>query len=159
MKLNFDHLLYQLALDYNTKIINNFHSTPTNSFSSYRKRKRIEEQQRQYNNELLLIEDEILYILHLKQLNESEQRISKRPKHYNMTKIYFTHPETGLRNVFTYEYTYWYQNYVLNPKPDSTKWSKKFRNRFRVPYNLYLDLVKKCNDCIIFAQWSSHKKF
>ena len=77
------------------------------------------------------LENEMLSILFLKNRkrsiddNDSTQP-SKRPKFYNTKKQYFTHPTTGKRSVMTYEYTVWFQKYIMNPLPQSPKFLRKF---------------------------------
>jgi hypothetical protein len=43
--------------------------------------------------------------------------------------------------------------YVNNPPVHDRKWRKKFRRRFRMPYEEYLKLVEKCKEDTRFARW------
>ena len=65
----------------------------------------------------------------------------------------FTDPETGGRRVLTYHYTIWLNSYCVDPKPHKKSWAREFRQRFRLPYESYLDLVRQCESCDKFQQW------
>ena len=53
----------------------------------------------------------------------------------------------------TYHYTVWWNNYCANPQRDKKNWCRQFRERFRMPYDSYLDLVEKCKRSNIFKKW------
>ena len=81
------------------------------------------------------LENEMLMLLLLKKRKRSSssdegERISKRPHKYDTSKQYFTHPETGIRSIMTFEYTCWFQKYIMNPLPQSDKFLRRFRQRF-----------------------------
>ena len=50
----------------------------------------------------------------------------KKKDKYESNRIMFTHPESGERNVMTYHYTIWWQNYCANPRPNSKSWARHF---------------------------------
>jgi len=50
--------------------------------------------------------------------------------------------------------TYWYQAYILNPKLENPRFHKIFRNRFRMPYGSYKELISKIADKS--HRWSFH---
>ena len=89
-------------------------------------------------NKLQQLQDEMLLLMYLKNwqrdlcsvdsnhLNDDNSRPRKKAK-YDTRKITFTNPTTGERSIMTYEYTVWFQNYVLNPTPQYKKWAKQFR--------------------------------
>ena len=58
----------------------------------------------------------------------------------------------------TFEFTSWFQKYVMNPLPQSDKFLRRFRQRFRLPYSSFLDLVKMCGQSSFFDQWSRHRE-
>ena len=70
---------------------------------------------------------------------------------YNMSKMWFTNPDTMQRTKYSFEFSIWYINYIANPQCDDKKWCFKFRNRFRLPYPSYLDLVARCNSSDFFC--------
>ena len=81
------------------------------------------------------LENEMLSLLLLRKRKRSSSsdegaRISKRPHKYDTSKQYFTHPETGMRSIMTFEYTSWFQKYIMNPLPKSDKFLRRFRQRF-----------------------------
>ena len=81
------------------------------------------------------------------------KRRKKRGK-YNMTRLTFTNPFTGDREPFTYQYSIWWCNYILDPQTNCTKWNKLFRNRFRMPYDSFIQLVQQSSeDPQYFSQW------
>lgn len=61
------------------------------------------------------------------------------------------------RSVFTFVYSIWYCNYVTDPSPERPKWSKLFRNFFRMPYNAFLDLASQCEASSCFDRWQATK--
>lgn len=48
----------------------------------------------------------------------------------------------------------WYAMYVLSPNINNEKWKKKFRRRFRMPYEKYVDVVEELKEAEAFKQWS-----
>ena len=48
----------------------------------------------------------------------------------------------------------WYSLYVLNPDVDDEKWQRKFRLRFRLPHNKYLELLEKIRGHYMFDRWN-----
>ena len=101
------------------------------------------------------MENEMLMLLWIKKRKRScsfddDTRISKRPHKYDTSKQYFTNPESGMRSIMTFEFTSWFQKYVMNPLPQSDKFLRRFRQRFRLPYSSFLDLVKMCGQSSFF---------
>ena len=83
----------------------------------------------------------------------------KKRKKYGSRKLYFTNPTTMERQIFTYEYSIWYSNYVMEPSPDCPKWNKMFRRRFRMPYESFLDLSAQCEESEHLKTWWSSNGF
>ena len=109
--------------------------------------------------ELEEVETEMIVLLNseprkrkLSECTPGNQQKGKRRGKYNMSKLWFTDPFTIEWKKFTYDFSIWYINYVVNPQHLDKKWSKKFRNRFRMPYSSYLDLVHQCNISDYFLQ-------
>ena len=77
----------------------------------------------------------------------------------NLRRLYFTHPVTGGRQPFAFEYSIWYMNYVTDPQLHEKKRNRKFRLRFWMPYHAFIDLEKECKTSSLFAAWSSKKGY
>jgi hypothetical protein len=74
----------------------------------------------------------------------------RRPK-------YFVDPSTGKKRKLTPTLSLWWILYLQNPQPNCTRWSQAFRNRFRLPYQSYLDLLsmlKDEDDEGLFCRWT-----
>ena len=106
------------------------------------------------------IEDEIMILvsvsMHKRRYHSTDTTFRPKKKaKYDMKRLHFTHPVTGKREVFTFEYSIWYMNYVVDPEPHRKKWSRKFRLRFRMPYQAFLDLTIECEASSLFSAWCS----
>ena len=161
-------LLHLMSLEYN-EIINSttINTTPPNAddYNDYSESisARLQDTD-EIDFELAEIELEMLVLLnssarkraHIEDIDTGPRKRSKRGK-YNMRKLYFTNPTTGERQPFTYKYSVWYSNYIEYPQENDKKWSKLFRNRFRMPYSAFLDLVNGCKGSDYFVQWQRGK--
>ena len=49
--------------------------------------------------------------------------------------------------------SFWYTYYVQEPLLDDERFVKKFRNRFRLPYDKYKELCSYCSDSELFVRW------
>ena len=109
--------------------------------------------------ELEEIEDEIMMVLssgsNKRRIELPENKRRKKRKKYDMKKLHFTNPITMERSIFTFEYSIWYCNYISELSPERFKWSKSFRNKFRMPYSSFLDLALQCEESVLFERWSS----
>ena len=76
-----------------------------------------------------------------------------RPSRYGSRRLQFIDPNTMERKPFTFEYSIWYNNYVLFPQPECRHWDATFRKRFRMPYNAFLDLVAECKKSSHLKRW------
>ena len=94
MKLNYQSILNQLAIDYNHKIMSN--TLPYKSAHDYESLLKLKKKRKRFSYEIYMLENEVMSLLAL-HLNKNEVRQSKRPKFYNMSKPIFTDPETGIR--------------------------------------------------------------
>ena len=68
------------------------------------------------------LEDEILVMmLYEKRKSEKDTNVRKKRQKYNHTdkKLFFTNPETNKRQIFTFENSIWYLNYVCYPRVDN----------------------------------------
>ena len=59
---------------------------------------------------------------------------------------YYVDPSTGKKQMLTPTLSLWWILYLQNPQPQCTRWSKTFRNRFRLPYQSYLALLSMLED-------------
>jgi hypothetical protein len=50
--------------------------------------------------------------------------------------------------------SFWYSYYVINPQLDDSRFLAKFRNRFRLPYAQYRELVADCKGNYLFKRWT-----
>jgi len=144
MRFNNLTLLHQLALEYNAII-------ETATLNSVRKDINCsntigDDDDEEIDDQLTSIESEMILLMAV----GSKKRRStidipapkhKRPKYDLTSKLHFTDPVTMERKPFTYEYSIWYMNYVLHPNPENIKWRRMFRKRFRMKYELYLDIA------------------
>ena len=51
--------------------------------------------------------------------------------------------------------SFWYLYYVQDPLLEDDRFVKKFRNRFRLPYDQYKELVDGCKQSNLFRRWLS----
>jgi hypothetical protein len=58
----------------------------------------------------------------------------------------------------TWNLTTWYTNYILSPNLDSPTFHEKFRRRFRMPYDAFLNLREKCEASGLFSRWMKKKR-
>ena len=47
----------------------------------------------------------------------------------------------------------WYLNYLENPRPGDSKWNDKFRKRFRMPHESFVELGMMAEACPKFDRW------
>ena len=158
-------LLHHLASDYN-EIINATNATfrpeefrcvnggDTTSYSANH------DDDDEIDFELEEVEDQMLLLLSFgskkRKLDSIAHRPKKRKKKYDTKKMYFTNPFTMQREVFTFQHSIWYCNYITDPSPEREKWSRLFRLRFRMPYNSFLDLVNQCMESTYFCRWTNN---
>ena len=68
--------------------------------------------------------------------------------------------EDGEREIIHPEQSSWYTQYVNNAIMEEEKhYQNKFRQRFRLPYQNYLELVEDCKCSSIFERWTANNKF
>jgi hypothetical protein len=63
--------------------------------------------------------------------------------------------EDGTFRKATFKDSTWYTLYIDNP-PKTNRLLKRFRNRFRIPYPNFLELVEDIKDHNLFKRWSRH---
>ena len=81
MKLNYQSILNQLAIDYNHKIMSN--TLPYKSAHDYESLLKLKKKRKRFSYEIYMIENEVMSLLAL-HLNENEEPQSKRPRCYKM---------------------------------------------------------------------------
>ena len=75
-------------------------------------------------------------------LSRHKQRfLDGRRKRRKMKKQWYEDPNTGKMRRVTHKLSSWWLDYVENPEPDDSDWNKLFRQRFRLPYLSYLELL------------------
>jgi len=157
-------ILCHLACEYNNIIFaasSNYIAREIESAEELRLPITVEENESEedINTRIQAIEDETTSFMslssskrRLESVHDSSPRNKKRGK-YNTRKLMFTNPSTMEREVFTYEHSVWYRNYISDPRPGQRKWDNTFRERFRTPYNSILDLVKQCEESDHLKKW------
>ena len=81
-----------------------------------------------------------------KKSNESHRSVKKH-------KLLVRNHDGNLRELKP-EDTLWYLLYVSNP-PMNERMHKLFRNRFRVPYSMFLDIANDINNHELFSRWQN----
>ena len=169
MNPSYVSLLRLIAIEYNDLATTSSIATSPPTFDSDTNDDMIDHQcssdADEIDMELDAIEMEMIALMNIssrKRLrNSNVKHVCKRRKKrgkYNMTRLTFTNPFTGDREPFTYQYSIWWSNYIVNPQTSCKKWNKLFRNRFRMPYDSYLRLVQQCSeDSQYFSQWKQGK--
>jgi hypothetical protein len=157
-------LLHQLALEFNTLINHTVSNTTVGELGELLNNDdedlfATDDDDDELDTQLQQIEEEMTVLLATsskkRKIVHDSSSPPKKKKRYDTKKLYFTNPITLERQEFTFEYSIWYCNYVSDPHPERPKWSKMFRNRFRMPYDCFLDLVEQCKDSDIFKRWAS----
>jgi hypothetical protein len=95
---------------------------------------------------------------------DDDESIKPRPKRVRTTKKvqFFSLNEQGEAVPMTPLNSPWYGLYVLNPNLQMPKFRNKFRLRFRMPYECFLDLLEliKTNEIkegvLHFRRWMSY---
>ena len=160
MKLSYETLLIHLITEYNDKLFNDQTNPSTSLLSRNNKRKRFSEIDAVFSSkedELEEIDDDILHVWMLRrgnvdaELKSDEQGRKKRGK-YNTIDKFFTNPDTGERTKMTFLHSIWFQRYVVNPGTGK-KWDEMFRQRFRMPYSSYLDVLGWCSEYPPMKRW------
>lgn len=73
----------------------------------------------------------------------------RRPKQVVMAR----RSEDGELEIIPPTESSWYMMYVNSPMCNDDRFLDKFRNRFRLPYAQYLELVGDCSQNEIFSRW------
>ena len=148
MRLSYDNLLYHLSLEWMEKLL---HSPSLKAGICNKK----ERQKRDFD--IANIESDVAVVVLLRdrkrKLDISSSVNSRKRGKYKKRKLYFTDPNTGKRSVMTYDHSVWWQRYIVNAQSGNPTWEKKFRKRFRLPYESFLDLVEECKESSYFQQW------
>ena len=62
--------------------------------------------------------------------NQRKKHKKSRPSKYVSRRLKFIDPTTMERKPFTFEYSIWYNNYIVYPQPECRYWDALFRKRF-----------------------------
>ena len=72
---------------------------------------------------------------------------------------YFIDPISGVRRPMTPKLSNWWVGYIQDPNPECRHWSKLFRQRFRLPYEEFVKLLRMMQDDdsndIYFRRWKA----
>jgi hypothetical protein len=71
---------------------------------------------------------------------------------------YFYDPTSGVCCRMIPKVSLWWVVYIQDPKPECRRWSKSFRQRFRLPYHSFIDLLKMMHDDgndLYFRRWKT----
>ncbi|KAI2499538.1 Plant transposon protein [Fragilaria crotonensis] len=80
----------------------------------------------------------------------------RRKKRRKMKRQWYCDPTTGKMSRVCPQMSSWWIDYVENPEPDCPFWNKVFRQRFRLPYVSYIQVLEwVCgDDCDgLFDRW------
>ena len=76
---------------------------------------------------------------------------SKRTVKKHNTLLY--RDTDGIVKPLTWNKSIWYLNYIENPRPSEKKWNEKFRKRFRMPYESFIELGMMAEASPKFDRW------
>ena len=71
-----------------------------------------------------------------------EQFFAQRKKRRKFKRQWYCDPVTGKMRRVTPKLSGWWLDYIENPEPDCPSWNKVFRQRFRLPYSSYLEILE-----------------
>jgi hypothetical protein len=117
---------------------------------------REDDEQRRFVSSLLFPEDDSV-----KNKDNSEESQPAKRRRSMKKNLFYKIDSDNKRIPITATQSSWYQLYVLSPNLDNQKFLKKFRLRFRLPYECYLellDIVKEAVDeegNLFFQCWMS----
>lgn len=106
---------------------------------------------RQRDEDLAKIKVRILLMQMLEEANglTDESLESKLPlKRRRRIKTFFIDPNTSLARPITPTLSHWWILCLEDPKVDDTQWNKQFWNRFRLPYDSFLDLLHQIDELL-----------
>jgi hypothetical protein len=135
-------------------------SSSLNVTSRLRKRRQEQEEEQQLNMFFL---SDLLGCLDNEDLEESELTPqASQPRQRSIKKIRFeSFDANGNLVPLDPRLTSWYCCYVLHPQLNKPKFFRKFRRRFRLPYDKFLELVDMCKEAkdnegnLYFRRWMS----
>ena len=90
-------------------------------------------------------------------LRRHRQRfLGQREKRRKFKRQWYCDPVTGKMRRVTPKLSGWWLDYIENPEPDCPSWNKVFRQRFRLPYSSYIEILEwvsgdGCNG--LFDRW------
>ena len=101
---------------------------------------------------LLMAEEEML-----QQDQTTNETTGKNSSKRTCKKKYiYTRDATGAMVPMTSEISLWYAMYIVSPDLENAKFQKKFRWRFRLPYDSFLSLVEQMKGHELFTRWSRY---
>ena len=97
--------------------------------------------------------EELARLLH-KRHNKDEEDSCCRKKRSCKRVLVEVFDEEGNRKKASPRETYWYLNYVVHPNRGNVAFEKKFRRRFRLPYDQYKKLLDRMLLSGVFDRWN-----
>jgi hypothetical protein len=85
-----------------------------------------------------------------------ERFLGRRKKTRKFKRQWYRDPVTAKMRRVTPKLSGWWLDYIENPEPDCPSWNKLFRQRFRLPYWSYLEILEwvSGNGCDgLFDRW------
>lgn len=83
---------------------------------------------------------------------DAPQRKKRKKRKGEKGVIHYT-DEEGVRRVLPPTMSLWYNLYIEHPSLDQPRFHKKFRRRFRMPYNSFLELLEIAKTSPLFGRW------
>ena len=98
------------------------------------------------------------YLLTMGEEGRKKKTTRKKRKFKSIKPFYID--DNGAPRYLVPRQTYWYLMYVrTSPENlECAKFKKKFRRRFRMPYEQYLELLSKLQGDSMFSRWKPNKK-
>ena len=64
--------------------------------------------------------------------------------------------EQGVTVVLSPEKTFWFMYYIKSPERGDNQFESKFRSRFRLPYDTFIELYEIVKKDILFIRWNRY---
>ena len=91
-------------------------------------------------------------------MGEEEEGPKRKKRRREKNVIMYTDPADGVRKPMPPTSSNWWNLYVANPNLGNRRFLKKFRRRFRLPYDSYRELVSKVREHELFKRWHGVKE-
>ena len=85
---------------------------------------------------------------------DEEMRQPQQKKRRSRKYVMARRAESGELEPIKPTESFWYSYYICDPLLECDRFVKKFRNRFRLPYDRFLQLVDDCRASDLFKRWT-----